>query len=249
MDDVEFKLIEKVQDRHWWWIGRRRIIERLIRKYCGESGQLSIADVGSGFGANIPLLKQFGRVTALEHSVEAVAKLNQTWASDDAVHAVQWTSPDPVDDRFDVILLADVLEHIENDDEAAAWIADHLAPGGHAILTVPAHMHLWTEMDEVVHHYRRYSRRSLSRLFEHRLTIRRLSFYNLILYPIKVAFVGFTTLRRSFRPDSRKRSFNDLPPAPINEVFKWTLFWEAALIERFSLPFGISLVIVARRDK
>lgn len=248
MDDSEFKLIETVQDRHWWWIGRRHIIERLIRRYCKGSRPMLIADVGSGFGANIPLLRQFGQVVALEPSAEAVAKINQSWSGDRFVRARQWVSPEPVEERFDLILLADVLEHIEDDDAAADWISRHLAPGGHAILTVPANRHLWTEMDEVVHHHRRYSRRMLLQLFKQRLTIRRLSFYNLALYPIKVAFVGFTRLRRSVRPDSRKRSFNDLPPPLVNTVFKRILFCEAPLVERFSLPFGVSLVIVAGRD-
>ncbi|MGH6980131.1 MAG: class I SAM-dependent methyltransferase, partial [Stellaceae bacterium] len=179
MDDIEFKLIEAVQDRHWWWIGRRRIIERLIRKFCAGSRRLHIADVGSGFGANIPLLKQFGDVTALEPSAEAVAKLNRIWSGDSDVRALQWTSPEPVAERFDLILLADVLEHIADDDAAVDWIWRHLTPGGHAILTVPAHIHLWTEMDEVVHHHRRYNRDSLSRLFERRFSLRRLSYYNL----------------------------------------------------------------------
>ncbi len=248
MDEVEFRLIETVQGRHWWWLGRRRLIERLIHKFCTGARPLRIADVGSGFGANIPLLRQFGEVTALEPSGEAVAKLKDEWSAHSDVRVLQWSSPEPVAQQFDLILLADVLEHIEDDAAAVDWIWRHLAPGGHALLTVPAHNHLWTEMDEVVHHYRRYSRSSLLRLFAGRFTIDRLSYYNLVLYPVKVLFVGLTKLRRTVRPTSRKRSFNDLLPTPLNELFKGILLCEAAIIEHASLPFGVSLVIVARKD-
>jgi hypothetical protein len=84
-------------------------------------------------------------------------------------------------------------------------------------------------------------------LFHDRFTIRRLSYYNLVLYPVKALFVGLTKLRRALWPTSRKRSFNDLLPTPLNELFKGILLCEAAVIERVALPFGVSLVIVARR--
>lgn len=249
MDSTEFDLIESVQDRHWWWLGRRRIIERLIQKFLeNRASPLRIADVGSGLGANIPMLRQFGQVTALEPSADAVEKIKRAWADDNCVRVLRWTSPEPVNDKFDLILLADVLEHIDDDDAAIDWIWRHLAPGGHVILTVPAHQYLWTEMDEVVHHYRRYNRHGMVRLLNGRLAIRRLSFYNLLLYPVKVAFVGFAHLRRILRPASRRRSFNDVPPAPINALFKWILCCEAALIENFPLPFGVSIVVVACRE-
>lgn len=247
MEAQEYAIVENSQEDHWWWLGRQRIIERLIERFCvrGQKRHLRIADVGSGFGANITMLRRYGSVIALEPSQDAVAKIRERWGADEAVDAVRWQCPEPVDGRFDLMLLADVLEHIEDDAAAVSWMSDHLAPGGVVILTVPAHRHLWTEMDEVVHHFRRYRRSELRRLLAAKLKVERISYYNLILYPVKVMFVLFARTRRRLFPARRKRSFNEVPPAAINNIFQTILSLEALFVERLSLPFGVSLVAVA----
>jgi SAM-dependent methyltransferase len=247
METREYKIMEEAQEGHWWWLGRERLVERLIRTYCSAPRPLRIADVGSGLGANIPMLLRYGDVTALEPSAEAVAKVAEKWAATGRVRALRWNSPAPVDDRFDLVLLADVLEHIRDDVAAVEWIRHHLKPGGYAILTVPAHPHLWTEMDDVVHHYRRYRAGDLRRLLAPKLIVRRLTFYNLILYPVKLLFVAFAKGRRILRPGSPKRSFNEKPPRMINRIFASILSIEARLIGRLSLPFGVSMVVVAQK--
>ena len=247
MEAQEYAIVENSQENHWWWLGRQRIIERLIERFCvrGRPRHLRIADVGSGFGANIAMLRRYGSVVALEPSEDAVARIRERWGADGAVAALRWQCPEPVDGRFDLMLLADVLEHIADDAAAVSWVSDHLAPGGIVILTVPAHRHLWTEMDEVVHHFRRYRRRELRQLLAAKLRVKRVSYYNLILYPVKVMFVLFARTRRRLLPGRRKRSFNEVPPATINNIFRAILSCEAPLIERTSLPFGVSLVAVA----
>jgi SAM-dependent methyltransferase len=141
----------------------------------------------------------------------------------------------------------DVLEHIKDDVGAVAWARRHLAPGGYLLVTVPANPCLWTEMDEVVGHYRRYRRRDLLGLFGGGFDVVHCSFYNGILFPIKVGFVGFTRVREYVFPEAEKRSFNETPPGPINELMKLALFLEARLIPFVSLPAGVSIVLVAKK--
>lgn len=123
----------------------------------------------------------------------------------------------------------------------------HLNPGGLAFITVPAHMLLWSEMDEVVHHFRRYSRKALVDAVSPKLAIEKLSFYNAILYPVKMLFVLITKGLRAAAPRKEKKSYNDLPPSIVNGIFKRIMFVEAAIIRRFNFPFGVSLVMVVRK--
>jgi len=247
MEAQEYSIVEDAQDDHWWWLGRQAVIELMIQRYCSVRSALRIADVGSGLGANIAMLRRYGEVTALEPSARAVAKISERWCSSGSVRALVWTCPQPLNEAFDLILLADVLEHIPDDAGAIDWIWRHLNPGGFAILTVPAHRHLWTEMDEVVHHCRRYRSAELRHLLSPKLVIRRFSFYNLTLYPVKLLFVAFLRLRRAVFPQRSKRSFNETPPRVINQIFKSILRAEARLIARISMPFGVSIVAVVQR--
>jgi len=241
----EYELMRKVQGRHWWWRGREKLLLEIMNNFlaCGCI-DYTIADLGSGFGANISLLSNFGTVYALETDDECLSYIAST--EPNAI-PIKWKSPEPLDYKFDVILLADVLEHIEDDCAAMMWIFEHLKPGGFVFVTVPAHMYLWSEMDDVVHHYRRYSKKSLLSTVGPKLVIKKISFYNAALYPVKVAFVLLTGLLRLASPDTPKKSYNELPPSIINLIFKIIMTIEAKFIRYFNLPFGVSLVMVVKK--
>lgn len=245
MDPAEYSLIARVQDRHWWWLGRGKIIEALLDEHLGGRGRLAVADVGAGFGAHVPLLLAWGPVTCVESNEQALETLRRRWGG--RISLIPAEVPDDVDGRFDLILLADVLEHVEDDAAAAAWVHRHLNDGGAVVLTVPAHRFLWTQMDDVVGHRRRYARGELNALLAGKFEIVRASYYNMFLFPVKLAFVAFDRVKRRLFPQAEKRSYNDVPPEPINSLFRFILQAEAALLRRFSLPWGVSLVVVARK--
>jgi 2-polyprenyl-3-methyl-5-hydroxy-6-metoxy-1,4-benzoquinol methylase len=188
MEQSIYELLDEVQEDHWWFLGRKKIIRQLIEKFSVKQQSLAIADVGCGFGAHLDMLTQFGNVAALELNEEALSKINSKWPAGN-VKPIKWKSPEPLAERFDLMLLADVLEHIPDDKEAVDWMWQHLNPGGQVLITVPAHQLLWTEMDDVCHHYRRYSKAQLKQLFESKFEIKYLSFYNSTLFPVKLLFV------------------------------------------------------------
>lgn len=245
MQSKEYKLVRQVQGRHWWWLGRERIIETVVEKYLDMSVKLEIADVGCGFGANISMLRQYGDVTGLELNADAIRTVKSRWG--DSVQAVAWRSPDPLAMRFDFMLLADVLEHIPDDRGAVEWVHEHLVDNGHALVTVPAHRFLWTQMDEVLDHQRRYTRSTLLALFDGRFEIVYCSYYNMLLFPVKGCFVLFDRLKRMLFPSAAKRSYNEVPPLLINSIFKHILMLEASVIRRTTEPFGVSLICLVRK--
>lgn len=208
--------------------------------------ELSIADVGCGYGTNIPMLRKYGNVTALELNDEAISGLKEKFG--EQIDIIKWKSPDKINRKFDLILLADVLEHIPNDKEAVLWTYEHLNNGGYALLTVPAHQFFWSQMDEVVHHYRRYGRKEFLSLFN-KFLIKKFSFYNFFLFPVKIAFVVFSKIKTLLFPKKEKRSYNDIPSKLINSYFKFILYFESRLIKTISLPFGVSMIILVQKPR
>src|SRR4029077_3610296 len=67
----------------------------------------------------------------------------------------------PFEAEFDVIGAFDVLEHIEEDEQALGELFRCCRPGGGIVITVPQHRFLWSAADEYAYHKRRYSRREL----------------------------------------------------------------------------------------
>jgi len=241
----EYELVRQVQGRHWWWIGREKIIDTLVDRYLDTSVKFEIADVGCGFGANISMLRKYGDVTGLELNDEAINTVKVRWG--DSVNTVNWQSPNPLVMKFNFMLLADVLEHIPDDKGAIDWINEHLLENGYALITVPAHKFLWTQMDDVLHHHRRYTRKTLLELFDNRFEIVYCSYYNMFLFPVKVCFVLFDRLKSMLFPSAVKRSYNDMPPPIVNSIFKQILMLESSVIRRTTIPFGISLVCLVRK--
>jgi SAM-dependent methyltransferase len=241
----EYDLVHEVQNKHWWWLGREKIIETLIEKYINMSHKLQIADVGCGFGANISMLRQYGDVTGLELNEDGIESVKTRWG--DSVQTITWKSPNPVSVRFNFMLLADVLEHIPNDKEAIDWIFQHLSEHGHVLITVPAHQFFWTQMDEVLEHHRRYNKKNLLALFDERFEIVYCSYYNMFLFPIKVCFVLFDKLKTLLFPKAEKRSYNEVPSNFTNSAFKHILMSEASIIRRTTIPFGVSLVCLVKK--
>jgi ubiquinone/menaquinone biosynthesis C-methylase UbiE len=63
---------------------------------------------------------------------------------------------------FDIVIMLDVLEHIEDDLAFLQHdVVPRLRPEGHVVMSVPAHPSLFTSHDTFLGHYRRYTRRQL----------------------------------------------------------------------------------------
>jgi SAM-dependent methyltransferase len=147
------------------------------------------------------------------------------------------------DEPFDLVLLMDVLEHIEDDAAALAQTWAKLKPGGHAFITVPAFAFLWSRHDEVLGHHRRYTRDSLQRLLETipDLRIKRLHYFYALIFPIAVAV-------RRFRRKA-KESASDLKPAPawLNLVLRKGLSLELILAPYNRLA-GLTVVALVEKQ-
>ncbi len=150
----------------------------------------------------------------------------------------------PYEEEFDVVGAFDVLEHIEDDVAALRGMARAARHGGIVILLVPQHPRLWSRMDTIGRHVRRYTRAVLlKKVCEARLEpVAASSFVSTLLPAMIASRAGRRALRRAYDPIA------ELVPGPLNGPFERLLDGERWLIERgVSLPAGGSLLLVARK--
>ncbi|MDQ3037174.1 MAG: methyltransferase domain-containing protein [Myxococcota bacterium] len=153
------------------------------------------------------------------------------------------------DASFDAILALDVLEHLERDRDAARELRRVLAPGGVAIVTVPAFAALWSAHDEALDHHRRYRLAEIEAVLRDAgFAIEHASYYNFFLFPLVASARVAERLRIAITGERDGRADADLrvPPAPLNALFGAVLGAERALAPRVRLPFGVSCLVIAR---
>jgi SAM-dependent methyltransferase len=180
MKAAELQLLTSLEDRHWWYKERRAILARECRRMPATGRAL---DIGAAGGGNTRVLKEHGwQAVALEYS-DSVAEV----ARSRGVNAMRADARDlPArTGSCGLVVAFDVLEHIEEDYQAAAEIARVLRPGGSTLIAVPCDMALWSAHDEAVGHVRRYTRPELTTLIEKAgLAIEQVWSWNVLLRPV-----------------------------------------------------------------
>lgn len=154
------------------------------------------------------------------------------------------------DKSFDLVTMFDVLEHIEDDRFAVVEAFRVLKPGGTFMLTVPAYEFLWGRQDEVSLHKRRYIASELrSRISEQSFRIVKLSYFNTFLFPGIAAIRLLRRLLPSRREEvaDLKSDFSLTRLGPLNSLLATLFGFERFIVGRMNVPFGISIVCIARR--
>ncbi len=249
MNDAEFETHARVEDHHWWFVGRRRIIATLVGAI-GDGMRVSVADIGCGTGGNAAALHAYGHdVIGLDPSVVAIGLARQRFPSVDFIN-----TDDPGAARTHladggVAILADVLEHVQDDRALLNQVIGMVPSGGHVLITVPADPALWSPHDVAFGHHRRYDVATLSALWLGApVDTRLLSHFNARLRPV---IAGVRRLRRHAAP----RPGGDLRPplrvvnALLTHVFAGEAHDLVRAIDSGHAPHsrGVSLVAVLRR--
>ena len=232
------------ESHHWWFCGRRNLMSSLIENFNLPNGA-RILDVGCGTGGNLQMLSRFGHVSAIEMDSEARAiALEKTEGRFD-IRLGKCPNEIPFStERFDLICLFDVLEHIDADLETLIAIKSFLSKGGRILITVPANPWLWGIHDTFLHHKRRYSLSELSKKV-HWAGFRptTISYFNTLLFPLAV----LARLKdRLFRHQSASGS--SVPPLYVNRLFSGIFGLERFIIGKYNMPFGVSIVCVLQID-
>ncbi|MEM6399658.1 MAG: class I SAM-dependent methyltransferase [Cyanobacteria bacterium P01_D01_bin.116] len=235
-----------VEDKHWWFVARRQIIQQVIRKL-DLPKNAQILEAGCGTGGNLQMLSRYGQVSAMELDEIACQFANQRQVT----QVKRGSLPDdiPFNSDYDLILILDVIEHLDNDLSALEALYYKLKPGGYLLVTVPAYKFLWSQHDEINHHKRRYRLKGLKQVAKKAgYEVNYASYFNTFLFPL-VAIVR--SLAKLLPKQNKGKISSDLvlPSKSVNKILKLLFASERYFINRFNLPFGVSVLLLAQKPK
>lgn len=232
MTPEQFELSAKLESTHWWYVGRRNIVERFVRYLVPPNTDEVLLDIGCGTGGNIGRFVGDYRCVGIDVSSDAIRLARSLHpevrfeCSEDVLRFAE-----EVASQAGIILLLDVLEHIENDKDFLSTLAAVMHPGAYLMLTVPANMSLWSPHDVNHGHYRRYEYLELMNLLQTLpVRIKLVSYFNTFLYPMVRIVRVFT--RRAGRSWGSAGTDLSEPPWPLNKMLMELFSSEARFLVR-----------------
>lgn len=236
--DVEADVLEA----HWWFRGRRRLFAREIR-LAKISPWARTLDIGTGTGSNLLALRDldFRHVYGLEPNLRAITACRQRGFAN-LVCGDALTIPFP-SETFGLVLLTDVIEHLEDDRAGLLEAWRVLRVGGRLLLTVPTFMSLWGVQDELSHHRRRYRLPQLLNLVQGvPLAVERAFYFNYLLFaPIWLARQAVRRL------GIRLRSENEVNSPSVNAILTRVFALDVDTAPLLRPCFGVSAFVLVRK--
>ena len=255
MQQHTYAIMDEVEGSHWWFVGRRSILESFLKSIesrlqaasreeaakAGTQNAVRILDIGCGTGANLEMLSQFGEAEGVDVSDDALefCRLKGLNAQKGLAERL------PFDDgTFDLTTALDVVEHLDDDVAGLREMHRVTKKGGFSLIFVPAYMFLWGVQDDVSNHRIRYTKKQIvDRLKTAGYTIERATYANWTFFAPILA--GRTLMRvTGIKPESE----NNVNISALNGVFGKLFGAERFWLKNLNFPFGVSIVIVARKD-
>ncbi|MDZ4773501.1 MAG: methyltransferase domain-containing protein [Planctomycetota bacterium] len=245
----------RIEERHWWFAARRKIVRDVLRDLVPASKDALIIDIGCGTGGNSGALSDEYRCVGIDSSKEAV---DFATTRHPHAHFIRGEVPrdlGPLVREARAFFLMDVLEHVADDFQLFSRIAAEASPGAIFVITTPAHESLWSAHDVASKHYRRYSEDRLKRLWSG-LPITQLLFspYNARLLP--VVRVARSLNNALGRTSGDAGTDMRVPSAPLNSVLRAVFAGESTFLRRSlrdgggpAFPDGVSYFAVLRRER
>lgn len=236
----------KLEEKLYWYKTRRWILESLLLNKFGQSAgvddKATLLDIGCGSGVDLShFTGSFDCV-----GIESSSILAQRARDNSEVEIIQQEIPAVIptlENKFDFILMLDVLEHISDDVLALESILPWLKKDGKVIINVPAFPQLWSILDEANEHKRRYTQKTLLDLFDKagwQVTYCR--------YWASMVFPLMYIQRRFLWQGKTAKQYRTRVPSPmINNVIRSLLQAEFRITEHLKIPFGVSLLAVVEK--
>lgn len=243
----------EAERKHWFFKSRNAIILQHISSLFDEgAADLKILNVGVATGHTSELLNEIGEVTSLEFDDDCCAFLNEELPELEVVQGSVLELPFD-DNSFDLVCAFDVIEHVEDDTLAADELKRVCSPNGHVVLTVPAFMSLWSQHDDINHHFRRYRKGRIKSLLSEGGKTNYLTYFNFFLFPPVFVFRRLSSLLRGSKTASTETAGSDLDhfkgDSLISRCLYRILLSEKLLVSwRLVLPFGVSILASWKKE-
>ncbi len=245
MEQHTYAIMDRVEDSHWWFVGRRAILESFLRGICSRlstpDSRLKILDVGCGTGANLEMLAQFGSAEGVDVSDDALEFCRKKGLT--VQKGLAETLP-YADETFDVSTALDVIEHLDDDIAGLKEMHRVTKTGGYTLIFVPAFMWLWGVQDDISNHRIRYTKKQIvERVEKAGFKVERATYANFTFF---APILGGRTLMKitGIKPESE----NNVNISALNGIFGKIFSAERFLLKKMDFPFGVSTVIVARKQ-
>jgi SAM-dependent methyltransferase len=245
MDKDYVSAYHALEESHWWFVGRRDMVWRLLKDL---DRNLSILEVGCSGGPLIRLLqrKGFSKIIGIDINECSVQLCRSLGEAD--IRVADGCATGFSNEQFDVVIASDVLEHIEDPNQGLTEWSRILKPKGIVLVFVPAFQFLWGRHDEINCHYRRYTKQEFVALLEQAgFCIERATYWNFSLF-LPALFVRL--LRRVLSRQQGEKKGGDLTASGkiMNKILENVLKVEnSVLASGLNFPFGLSLFAIARK--
>ena len=244
MQEHTYSIMNNVEDSHWWFVGRRAILESFLEEIASElkvnDNQLRVLDVGCGTGANLEMLKSFGEAEGVDVSDDALEFCRKKNLK---VHKGLAEELPFENESFDVVTALDVVEHLDDDVAGLKEMFRVLKKGGKTLIFVPAFMWLWGVQDDISNHRIRYTKKQITeRLEKAGFEIERATYANITFFAPILA--GRTLMKLTgLKPESE----NNINVSALNGIFGKIFSAESIWLKKFGFPFGVSIVVSAKK--
>jgi SAM-dependent methyltransferase len=244
MQQHTYEIMNRVEDSHWWFVGRRAILEEFLRQIIqnpkSKIQNPKILDVGCGTGANLEMLAQFGEAEGVDVSDDALEFCKQKGLKAHKGFAEKLPF---ADESFDLVTALDVVEHLDDDVAGLKEMRRVLKSGGKTLIFVPAFMWLWGVQDDVSNHRIRYTKKQIiERLEKAGFAVERATYANWTFFAPILA--GRTLMKiTGIKPESENNVNISALNGVLGKLFGAERFW----LKHANFPFGVSIVIVAKK--
>lgn len=243
MDKSLYRTFFEIQQRHWWFVTKKAIVLDTLDRIRQTSLNRSTLDIGCGAGLMLGALAERGPTSGMDMSDDAIGFSREIFDGTVKKGSLPDDVPYP-ENSFTLITALDVIEHVDDDVAALKTLRSRLVNDGVLIVTVPAYMFLWSAHDEVNQHKRRYTAKELAAKFlAAGFSIEKLTYFNTLLFP-----VVFVVRKINNLLGRDGASDVEMPGAIANFVLMKIFGWEKYLLRRLSFPFGVSVLVVARKQ-
>ena len=238
MDKSVYKRQFEENKNHWWFESRKKIVQNILKKNIKKK-KIKILDFGCGVGINLEMLSKFGDLTAYDDNKIVLKFIKKKFFN----RKIRFTNTLSDKKKYDLIIAMDVIEHINDDKKIVEKLNKKLLKNGKILITVPAYNFLFTTKDKILHHKRRYSKKSILNILKPNFKKIKCSYYNFFLAPLIIPTLLFYKIFNIEFIDKVEKKGNNL----LNYLFKKIFSSERYILNNINFPFGISIIYLGRK--